>query len=129
MGTISEELTDAGPTAFTLRRIQSRNHLFAHRSALFYTPTDNIPAEHVGSGPLDVILPVVTPDYTDFSEIRAYGSPRLWVDLIQRQTGKLRWTPLSPARVVFTRYDYFRIRPDHFASGVKGLLDALKLRT
>lgn len=75
------------------------------------------------------MLPVVSPDYTDFSEIRAYGSPRFWVDLIQRQTGKLRWTPVSSACIMFTRYDCFVIRPDHFATGINGLLDALKLRT
>jgi hypothetical protein len=75
------------------------------------------------------MLPVPPPDWTDFSEIPAYRSPRLWVDLIQRQTRKLRWRPISPARVTFTRYDHFTIRIDHLAAGVKGLLDALKVRT
>ena len=87
------------------------------------------PPEHVGSGPLDITLPVASPDYTDLMEIRAYGSPRLWVDLIQRQTGKLRWIPISPARVTFVRYDCLRIRSDHLAGSTKGLLDALKVRT
>jgi hypothetical protein len=76
------------------------------------------------------MLPVAPPDYTDLWEIRAYQSPRLWVDLIQRQTGKLRWHPIpTPARVIFVRYDRFSIRPDQLAVGIKGLLDALKVRT
>lgn len=128
-GTISEELAKKGPLSFPIRRLKKQEHLFAHRSALFYTPTENIPAEYIGCGPLDVMLPVASPDYTDLSEIHAYGSPRLWVDLIQRQTGKLRWTSMSPARVICTRYDNFIIRYDHLAMGMKGLIDALKLRT
>jgi hypothetical protein len=129
VGTISDELQERGPLSFTLRRLQKQGHPFAHRSALFYTPTGNIPPQHVGSGALDVTLPVATPDYTDLCEIRALGSPRLWIDLIQRHTGKLRWLPMLPARIVFRRYDYFSIRTDHLAIGMKGLLDALKVRT
>jgi hypothetical protein len=129
LGTISEEVSNKGPVAFTLGDLQKQKHLFAHRCALFYTPTENIPVDYVGSGPLDITLPVAPPDYTDFLEIRAYRSPRFWVDLIQRQTGKLRWTPISPARITFIRYDCFRIRSDHLAFGTKGLLDALKIRT
>jgi|SRR5271165_2193649 len=128
-GTISDELTDKGPVSFTLRRLQKQEHLFAHRSALFYTPTENIPLDYIGSGPLDIVLPVAPPDWTDSFEIPAYRSPRFWVDLIQRQTGKLRWRPISPARVIFTRYDCFLIRTDHLCAGVKGLEDALKVRT
>jgi hypothetical protein len=128
VGSISEDLEQKGPVSFTSRRLNKQEHLFAHRSALFYTPTENIPVEHVGSGPFDIILPVVSPGYTDFCEIPAYQSPRFWVDLIQRQTGKLRWHPTSPARVIFVRYDCFRIRSDHLAGGIKGLLDALKVR-
>jgi len=129
VGTISDELQDRGPASFTIRRLQRQEHLFAHRSALFYTPTRNIPAQHVGSGPLDVTLPIATPDYTGLWEIRALGSPRFWVDLIQRHTGKLRWKPMFPARIIFRRYDYFTIRTDHLAIGMKGLVDALKVRT
>ena len=73
------------------------------------------------------MLPLAPPDYTDSWEVRAYRSPRLWVDLIQRHTGRLRWTPMSPARVTLVRYDYFTIRSDHLAIGMKGLLDALKV--
>jgi hypothetical protein len=129
LGTISDELEDRGPVSFRLRRLQKQQPLFAHRSALFYTPTENVPVQYVGSGALDVTLPVATPDYTDLCEIRALGSPRFWVDLIQRHTGKLRWQPMLPARVIFVRYDYFSIRSDHLAIGMKGLLDALKVRT
>lgn len=128
IGTISEEPADKGPVTFTRHRLKKREHLFAHRSALFYTPTENVPVDYVGSGPLDFRLPVVPPDYADLLEIPAYQSPRFWVDLIQRQTGKLRWHPISPARVIFSRYDSFIIRQDHLAIGAKGLLDALKVR-
>jgi hypothetical protein len=129
VGTISDELERRGPVSFHLRRLQRQEHLFAHRSALFYTPTKNVPPHYIGSGILDITLPVASPDYTDLWEIRALGSPRFWVDLIQRQTGKLRWQPMSPARIVFVRYDYFSIRTDHLAIGMKGVLDALKVRT
>lgn len=114
---------------FTRRGLQKQEHLFAHRSAIFYTPTENIPESYVGCGDLDITLPVVTPDYTDLWENRAYRSPRFWVDVLQRQTGKLRWRPMSPARIVLVRYDYFTIRSDHVAIGMKGLVDALKVRT
>jgi hypothetical protein len=129
LNTISEEIEQKGPASFSLDRLRKQKSLFAHRSALFYTPTENIPNKHIGSGPIDIRLPVTSPDYMDFFEIPAYRSPRFWVDVIQRQTGKLRWTPISPARVVFVRYDCFSIRADHLALGTKGLLDALKIRT
>jgi hypothetical protein len=51
------------------------------------------------------------------------------VDLIQRQTGKLRWQPFPQAAVIIDRYDCFTIRQDFLCAGVKGLLDALKVRT
>jgi len=129
VGTISDELECRGPVSFDPRTLRRQQHLFAHRSALFYTPTKNVPPHYIGSGPLDITLPVATPDYTDLRGIRALGSPRFWVDLIQRQTGKLRWRPMSPARIIFVRYDYFSIRTDHLAIGMKGLVDALKVRT
>ena len=129
VGSISDELGENGPIAFSSRRLQDQEHLFAHRSALFYTPTQNIPLEFIGAGPLDIILPVPPPDYTEYFELRAYRIPRFWVDLIQRQTYKLRCQPISPACVVFTRYDYFAIRSDHLAIGTKAILDALKVRT
>jgi hypothetical protein len=129
VGSISEELENRGPISFTGRRLLKQEHLFAHRSALFYTPTRNIPIEQVGEGPLDIKLPVAPPDYTGFFEIPAYRSPRFWVDLIQRQTQKLRWRPMLPAQVSFVRYDCFAIREDHLRIGMKALLDALKVST
>jgi hypothetical protein len=129
MGTISDEIEDKGPVSFTRSRLEKQENLFAHRSALFYTPTENIPVGYIGSGPLDITLPVTSPDWTDFREIPAYQSPCFWVDLIQRQTGKLRWRPISPARVIFVRYDCFRIRQTHLFAGIKALEDALKVRT
>jgi hypothetical protein len=127
-GTISEELEDTGPVAFSRQRLNRQEHLFAHRSALFYTPTENILPEYVGSGPLDITLPVAPPDYSEFMENQAYRIPRFWVDLIQRQTHKLRWKPMSPAKVTFVRYDYYAIRSDHLRIGTKAILDALKIR-
>jgi hypothetical protein len=127
VGTISDAMEMKGPIAFTGARLKRQEHLFAHRSALFYTPTRQIPEDYVGSGTLDVTLPIVTPDYSD--ENRAYWSPRLWVDLLQRQTGKLRWRPMMPALILLVRYDSFTIRSDHAAIGMKGLIDALKVRT
>jgi hypothetical protein len=48
---------------------------------------------------------------------------------LDRLTGKLRWQPIYPARVIFVRYDCFSIRSDHLAVGIKGPEDALKVRT
>lgn len=61
--------------------------------------------------------------------MRALRSPRLWVDLIQRHSGRLRWQPLLPAGIILRRYDYFSIRTDHLAIGMKGLIDALRVST
>jgi hypothetical protein len=74
VGTIPEELEERGPVEFTRHRLAKQQHLFAHRCALFFTPTQNIPVEYVGSGPLDIMLPLASPDYTEFFAIRAYRS-------------------------------------------------------
>jgi len=103
--------------------------LFAHRTALFYTPTENLPEEFVGSGTLDVTLSVPTLDYLEYQELHGYSSPRLWVDQGQRQTWKIRWTPIWPAHITFTRFDIVRLRDDHYVMGTKALLDALKVKT
>jgi len=129
VGSISDEISSNGPIIFPQSRLTKQTHLFAHRAALFYTPTENIPSKWIGSGPLDLTIPLPIPDYTELFELRAYSIPRFWVDLLQRQTHKLRWQPISQARVHFTRYDYFTIRMDHLAFGIKALLDALKFRT
>jgi hypothetical protein len=54
---------------------------------------------YVGSGDVDITLPVASPDFTTLQEIGGYGIPRFWVDLLQQQSGKIRWTPIAPACV------------------------------
>ena len=39
-----------GPRAFSREELAAQDCLFAHRAALFYTPTEYIPAEYVGKG-------------------------------------------------------------------------------
>jgi len=129
IGTLSERVLENHPVAFSASAVSAQTDLFAHRAALFYTPTSAIPSGYIGSGPLDIRLPVVTADYTEAIEARAPVSPRYWVDLLQRQTIKLRWQPMPRARVRITRNDYYKIRDDHFASGLKALVDAFKERT
>ena len=118
-----------GPRRFRKRELDSAEDLFRDRGALIFTPTDQIPNAWVGRGELLVRLPIVTPTYDEAFETRAYMSPRLWLDLIQRQTGKLRWTPLRPVNVHFHRFDVQSFRDDIAVSGIKALLDALKVRT
>jgi hypothetical protein len=102
---ISDELISSGPMVFTHDRLVRQQHLFAHRAALVYTPTENIPEAGIGIGSLDVTLPIVTPDFD--VDGRAYVKPGFWVDLLQRHTGKLRWRPISRAHVTFVRYDCY----------------------
>lgn len=118
-----------GPVEFSRSRLARVDDLFDQRNALFYTPSANLPQRWVGEGRLDVSLPIVTPTYYEYFELRHQQSPRLWVDLLQRATGKLRWTPMNPASVVFRRYDIRQLRDDVAVTGVKCLLDALKLKT
>lgn len=126
---LSERLEDNGPEAFSPRMLAGHPDLFQERSALIFTPTRNIPQSFVGRGELNVFLPVCTPDFYDCFFIRSYMSPRLWLDLIQRHTGFVRWTPLHNPTVTFTRYDTNMIRDDHATAGIKALRDALKLQT
>lgn len=128
VGTISERVLDAEeqPVVFSADELRSQDNLFAHRAALFYTPTSSIPEELVGSGPLQIFIPLVTPDWTEAIELRSPRSPRFWVDQVQRQTMMLRWKPFETADVVIIRYDYYKIRHDHLVAGIKALLDAFK---
>lgn len=126
LGTLSERILSEKPVAFSASEVSAQEELFAHRAALFYTPTDSIPGEFIGYGPIDITIPIATADYTDAVEFQYPISPRFWVDLIQRQTMKIRWQPILKAHIMFTRYDYYVIRDDHFISGIKALLDALK---
>ena len=129
VGSISEVITNQGPTVFAREQLESQPELFAHRAALFYTPTEHIPEGFIGKGNLQVVLPIPSPDWTEFWEIRAYRMPRFWVDLLQRKTGKIRWLPTYPAHVTIIRHDCWNIRSDHLSLGTKALVDALKVRT
>ncbi|NTU50624.1 MAG: hypothetical protein HGA87_07115 [Desulfobulbaceae bacterium] len=95
-----------GVQAFRSCELAEHPDLFYERAALFYTPTVEIPSQFVGEGPLDVLLRASLPSWLEYFEICGLRSPRFWVDLLQRATGKIRWTPLeTPARVTFVNYD------------------------
>lgn len=126
---LSNHIYDNGPTSFVAEEVEAQSDLFAHRAALYYTHAANIPDEWIGRGDLDVRLTVPTPDYLEFQEVRSYAIPRLWVDLLQRATHRIRWAPVRPAYVIFTRFDCNLLRDDHLAIGMKALRDALKAST
>ena len=126
---LSDHVWHNGSTCFTAERVAGQPKLFDHRAALYMTPTESLPNEVIGAGELDVRLPIPTPDYLEVREVRGYSTPRLWVDLLQRATGKIRWSFLKPARVILSRSDPERLRPAHLAIGTKPLLDALKVGT
>lgn len=126
---LSERLEARGPLAFGRRVLAAHPDLFQERSALLFTPTRSIPQRFVGTGEFSVFLPVCTPDYYDCFLIRSYMSPKLWLDLIQRHTGFVRWIPLRSPTVTFTRCDTATIRDDHAMAGIKALRDALKVQT
>lgn len=128
VGKLTKAIEQEGPQAFSRNRLKEENNLFAARCALFYTPTESIPSKWIGEGSLDVILPIPTPSYYEFHELRGYQTPRLWVDLLQRATGKIRWRPNIPARLQIVRYDYIEL-PYHSIVGAKALIDALKVQT
>ena len=109
--------------------LAGHSDIFKERAALIFTPTRSIPQAFVGSGEFSIFLPVCTPDFYECFFIRSYMSPRLWLDLIQRHTGVIRWTPLQNPTVTFTRFDTTLIRDDHATAGIKALRDALKLQT
>jgi hypothetical protein len=117
-----------GPKSFSREKIFEIENLFNQRCALFYTPTENIPSQWIGKGPLDVVLPIPTPSYHEYFEIYGYKTPRLWVDLLQRVTGKIRWQPNNPAQLNIIRFDYIEL-PDYAIVGAKALVDALKVKT
>jgi hypothetical protein len=76
-----------------------------------------------------VTLPVVCPTFFECMEIRWYQTPRFWVDLLQRATGKLRWKPMNPVEVRIIRYDSVDVGYGEGISGAKSLLDGLKEKT
>jgi hypothetical protein len=118
-----------GPTACSRREIAACSNLFRDRAALFFTPTSRIPDSFIGEGRLRAKLPIPTATFEEVSEIRGYGSPRLWVDLLQRVTGKVRWSVMFPAVVEITRFDSWELSQVDLVSSVKALLDALKCHT
>ena len=129
VGTFSESALKGAGIAFKLDDLENHNNLFAHRSALYFTPTSEIPENWVYDGDIDVTLPLVTPDFNDFIDHRILNSPKIWVDLIQRNLFKIRAVPFRKALITYTRYDCYRIRIDHFIAGTKALTDSLKVRT
>lgn len=120
-------IEENGPTVFSARRLVNSDDIFADRAALFYTPTKNIPSKWVGHGRLDLILPIPPPTFFECMQSRLFDTPRIWVELLQRATHKLRWRPMIPARVTIIRYDSEELPESHVCR--KALLDALKVQT
>lgn len=125
---LGDRIEDEGPLAFAPSEVADSFDLFADRHALFYTPSSAIPRRWLGTGELDVTLPIATPSYFECIENRPYQSPRIWVDLLQRATNKLRWQPIDSAKVIITRFDYGQSHGPSLA-GAKALIDALKVST
>ena len=125
MSSILSDWYDTTPRIFTSEDLARAANLFRDRTALYFTPTADIPSEWVGNGRLDVVLPLAAPTAYDYGTNLAYRVPKLWVDMLQRATGKLRWLPISHPKVTIVRYDtnYF----DHFAvvAGAKAVMDAV----
>ena len=113
------------PTTYTLEVLSSYSDIFRDRTSLFFTPTKNIPPQWVGEGRLDVVLPLASPTWYEYRTNPAFRVPRLWVDLLQRATGKLRWTPMSPAKITIVRYDTSGYDLMSVMAGAKALIDAL----
>ena len=114
------------PAPFTLAELEPIENLWEQRAALFFTSTSEIPARFIGSGELLVSLPIVTPSYEEFANIPAYRNTRMWVDLLQRATGKIRWSPMNPATITVVRRDV--CSPGRYAmTGAKALTDAYKV--
>lgn len=128
METLLDELYEQGPRIYSSAELAAETDLFRNRTALFYTPTEQIPPGWIGEGKLDVTLPIASPTIFEWAEILAYRVPRLWVDLMQRVTGKIRWRPMVPAKVTLIRYDSTTYGISN-VMGTKSLLDALKVRT
>ena len=130
MGNLTDAIGYNGPQVFTAEEIRFEPDLFEERSALFYTPTENIPSRWIGEGPLDLTLPVATPSsFVEMRELYWHETPRFWVDLMQRATGKLRWRPVRSVRLTIVRYDSTTLPVHTGIAGCKSLIDALKVRT
>ncbi len=127
-----DELLDEtfyGPLrAFSKKKLAGAAELFAQRLALLQTPTARLPKEWIGCGALSLTLPLAVPSIFDVSSRTPLAAPKLWLDLMQRATGKIRWTPIRPARVTVTAFDSYRHASGN-DFGVKGVIDALKVGT
>jgi len=123
-----DEVFYNGPRSFTRDELSQFDDLFPQRLALIFTPTDEIPDRFIGSGPLHLSLLLPCPSLYDLSFRTGYDQPKLWLDLIQRATGKIRWRYMRPAFLQIRKFDSY----DHRAgnrTGYKGLQDALKVGT
>ncbi|MFC1693184.1 hypothetical protein ACFL1R_06740 [Candidatus Latescibacterota bacterium] len=127
MNRLSRYFFEKGPKAFKASELEDHPELFSERAALFFTPTREIPKQFVGEGRLDVILHASLPSWIEYFEIHGLRSPRFWVDLLQRATGKIRWQPLkAPAKISFVNYDSYTRGADLL---IKAALDSLKEST
>lgn len=126
MTTLSSRTDDLGPHLFSPREMAAASDLFAERSALFFTPTQNLPPKWVGSGNLDVKLPVPVPSWLEYQQVPGYRSPCFWVDHLQRVTGKIRWRSLKRVRLKIVVYDSYVRGADMI---VKPVIDALKIQS
>lgn len=127
MNELHDEIIYGGPKQFSSERLAVVSDLFGVRSALYYTSTEAIPREFVGEGNLDVVLPLALPTFAQYQEVKGYRDPRLWVDLIQQATRKLRWKPHRLARVVIVNRSPRTKTPHRLIP--KALVDALKVGT
>ena len=79
METLLDELYYEGPKVYASAELATEADLFRNRTALFYTPTEEIPPEWVGEGKLDITLPLPPQRYSSglkflLTAYRAYGS-------------------------------------------------------
>lgn len=105
-----------------------RNQIYFISVWCFFTPpTENLPEDLIGFGRLEVTLPLTVPTLYEAQDVYAHRIPRLWVDLLQRATSKLRWRPFHPTEVTIVRYG------SHLVPAVnlqpKALIDALKVQS
>jgi hypothetical protein len=124
---LSNAIYYEGPRAFSRKAIRAQPDLFRHRSALIFTPTVRLPLRYVGHGDLRITLPIAFPSLLD--EMVKCVTARFWLDLFQRATGKLRWTPIFPASVEIELFDHHAHCWAGTFPGSKSLIDALKVRS